>query len=131
MFYTSEQMKRKPMNKPTIKRTARIYFNTCFFSFVNFTKWTCPKLRHLKCFEIVFCIILSFLLLKQEIFVTLCSQSMPRDIANDLETIQNKTLFHKRWVTINYKFHFSYNDLARAMIAIICVMLHLCYSYIL
>lgn len=100
-------------------------------SFVNFTKWVCPKIRCLKCFKISFYIILSFLLLKQNIFVTLCSESVPRDTENYLETIQNKTLFHKRWVTINYKFDFSYHDLAGAMIVIISVMLHLCYSYIL
>lgn len=67
----------------------------------------------------------------QEIFVTLCSESVPKDTENDLETIQNMTLFHKRWVTIICKLHLSYNDLARAMIVIIYVMLHLCYSFIL
>lgn len=91
---------------------------------MSFTKCICPKLSHLKGFKIVFYNILSFLLLKQEIFVILCSESVPRDTENDLETIQNRTSFHKRRVTINYEFHFSYNDLAGAMIAIIYYICH-------
>lgn len=101
------------------------------FPFVNFTKLICLKLHCIKCFKTFFYIVLSFLLLKQEIFVTLCSESVPGDTKNDLEIIQKRTSFHKRWVSINYKLQLSYNGLAWAMIVIICVMLHFCYSYIL
>lgn len=75
--------------------------------------------------KMFFYIVLSFLLLKQEIFVTLCSESVPRDTKNDLEIIQKRASFPKRWVSINYKLQLSYNGLAWAMIIPVCVMLHL------
>lgn len=119
------------MNEFNNQRNCRKIFQYLLFSFVNFTKLICLKLHCIKCFKILFYVVLSFLLLKQEIFVTLCSESVPRDTKNDLEIIQKMTSFCKRWISINYKLWLSYNGLAWAMIVIISVILHLCYSYIL
>lgn len=63
--------------------------------------------------------------------MTLCTESVSKDKKNDLEIIQKSTSFLKTWVGNNYKLQLSCNDLARAIIVIICVMLHLCDSYIL
>lgn len=133
MFCTLEQIKGKPMNEFNSQRSCRKIVQYMLFSFVNVTKWICPKLHCIKCFKIFFFfnVVLTFLLLKQEIFVTLCSETVPRDTKNDLETVQKMTPFYKRYITINYKLWLSYNVLAWTMIGIISAMLHLCYSYIL
>lgn len=61
---------------------------------------------------ITFYIVLSFLLLKQENFVTLCNESVSKDKKNDLEIIQKSTSFLTTWASNNYKLQLSCNDLA-------------------